>query len=168
MTHEADTLDMNRWLDLLDTTVNEVFESMLGMPCLPADPDLGQHERLKVMLSLSGKVQRNFCLYFSPDSAKTAVIAFTGDEAIEWEPLVDDALGEIGNIVIGSLKTKLDIDLVPACLSTPAISREVKVRRRAAAPGESNRYYAYLEHKLEIQLSFKVGEDSRAKAVRAL
>jgi hypothetical protein len=29
---ETDAVEMDRWLQQLDTTVNEVFEGMLGMP----------------------------------------------------------------------------------------------------------------------------------------
>jgi CheY-specific phosphatase CheX len=162
MTYEVDTLESDRWLDQLDDTVNEVFESMLGAPCLPTDPQAASKDRLKVVLRLSGQVERNFCLYFSLDFAKAAVIAFTGDEAIEWEPLVDDALGELGNIVVGRLKTKLDLDIVPVQMSSPSVSRDLPVALLASAVGNTDRDYAYLEHKLKIQLTFKVGTDSPA------
>jgi CheY-specific phosphatase CheX len=99
-------------------------------------------------------------------SAKAAVIAFAGDDSIEWEPLIDDAVVEIGNVVVVTLKRKLERGDVPVKLSVPAVYREPHVTRLDAGPGVSIHHYRFLDNKLKIQPTFNVGIETSDQAER--
>ena len=151
----TDTLDMDQWLDQLDVTISEVFTEMLGVTCLPSSSDSGEGEQFKVVLHVTGEIERTFCLYFDEAAAKAAVFAFTQDDSADWEPHVEDAVGEIGNMVIGTLKRKLLNSAMPSSLSVPTVSREKRTASSAVPEGASRRDYEFLDHTLQIRLDFR-------------
>jgi chemotaxis protein CheX len=153
-----DNLDMDRWLDQLDATMCEVFKEMLGVTCLPSATRSKGGELFKVVLHVTGEVERTFCLYFDKPAAKAAVYAFTQDDTEDWEPQVEDAVGEIGNMVIGTLKRKLLNSAMPSSLSVPTVSREERKVNKTAAAVTSRRDYQFLDNTLEIRLNFRPAE----------
>jgi CheY-specific phosphatase CheX len=144
---------MDQWLDHLDATISEVFTQMLGVTCLPSSSATQGEEQFKVVLHVTGEIERTFCLYFDQAAAKAAVYAFTQDDTADWEPQVEDAVGEIGNMVVGTLKRKLLTSSIPSSLSIPTVTREYREPPAAAVPGAS-RDYAFLDNTLEICLNF--------------
>lgn len=150
-----DNLDMERWLEQLDVTISEVFTDMLGVTCLPSASKCKGGEQFKVVLHVTGEIERTFCLYFDRSAAKAAVIAFTQDETSDWEPQVEDAVGEIGNMVIGTLKRKLLNSAMPSSLSVPTVSREQRKGASTVVPDGSRRDYEFLDSTMEIRLSFR-------------
>jgi CheY-specific phosphatase CheX len=146
--------DMARWLDQLDATISEVFEQMLGVTCLPSATASQEEEQFKVVLHVTGEIERTFCLYFDKAAAKAAVYAFTQDDTADWEPQVEDAVGEIGNMVVGTLKRKLLTSAIPSSLSIPTVSREYRETPSPVRPGSSGREYEFLDNTLEIRLNF--------------
>jgi len=151
--HDASDHDMDLWLEHLDETISEVFTQMLGVTCLPSASASQGEEQFKVVLHVTGEIERTFCLYFDKAAAKAAVFAFTQDDTADWEPQVEDAVGEIGNMVVGTLKRKLLTSTIPSQLSIPTVTREY---REPAAEGadSSGREYQFLENTLEIRLNF--------------
>lgn len=150
----AENHDMDRWLDHLDETISEVFVQMLGVTCLPSASAAQGDEQFKVVLHVTGEIERTFCLYFDKAAAKAAVYAFTQDETADWEPQVEDAVGEIGNMVVGTLKRKLLTSAIPSSLSIPTVTREYREAPPATLPGASGRDYEFLDNTLEIRLNF--------------
>ena len=146
--------EMTLWLEHLDTTISEVFGQMLGVTCLPSSSATAGEEQFKVVLQVTGEVHRTFCLYFDKAAAKAAVHAFTQEETADWEHQVEDAVGEIGNMVVGTLKRKLITSSIPSSLSTPTVSRVNRSVPSAVAPGASRRDYEFLDNTLEIRLNF--------------
>lgn len=146
---------MDRWLDQLDATISEVFQNMLGVTCLPSANRSKGGELFKVVLHVTGDVERTFCLYFDKPAAKAAVFAFTQEDTEDWEPQVEDAVGEIGNMVIGTLKRKLLNSALPSSLSVPAVSREDRKVNPATPAVTSRRDYEFLDNTLEIRLDFR-------------
>lgn len=153
----SENLEMELWLDHLDTTISEVFEEMLGITCLPTATAIKGEEQFKVVLHVTGEVERTFCLYFDQGAAKAAVFAFTQDETVDWEPQVEDAVGEIGNMIIGTLKRKLLTSALPSSLSVPIVSREQRKVLADPLTGGSRRDYEFLDNTLEISLNFQPG-----------
>jgi CheY-specific phosphatase CheX len=154
--HDPNDLEMRRWLDHLDETISEVFVQMLGVTCLPSASATQGEEQFKVVLHVTGEIERTFCLYFDKAAAKAAVYAFTQDDTADWEPQVEDAVGEIGNMVVGTLKRKLLTSAIPSQLSIPTVTRECREAPAAAAThmGASGRGYEFLDNTLEIRLNF--------------
>jgi len=150
---------MDLWLAELDATISEVFTEMLGVTCLPcACSSSKEGEQFKVVLHVIGEVERTFCLYFDKPAAKAAVFAFTQDETEDWEHQVEDAVGEIGNMVIGTLKRKLLNSAMPSSLSVPTVTREERKVNPGAPAGVSRRDYEFLDNTLEICLNFRRAE----------
>lgn len=154
---------MDRWLDQLDATISEVFVQMLGVTCLPSSSATQGEEQFKVVLHVTGEIERTFCLYFDKAAAKAAVYAFTQDETADWEPQVEDAVGEIGNMVVGTLKRKLLTSTIPSSLSIPTVTREYRDPPPAVPPGASRRDYEFLDNTLEIRLNFGSGAATQEK-----
>ena len=152
---------MDHWLDQLDVTISEVFKEMLGVTCVPSALPSKGGEQFKVVLHVTGEIERTFCLYFDEAAAKAAVFAFTQDESADWEPHVEDAVGEIGNMVIGTLKRKLLNSAMPSSLSIPTVSREQRKVGSPVPPGASRRDYEFLDHTLEIRLDFRPSDETR-------
>lgn len=152
-----DNLEMDRWLEQLDATIGEVFRAMLGVTCLPSAHPSGGDEQFKVVLHVTGEIERTFCLYFDKAAAKAAVFAFTQEETEDWEPQVEDAVGEIGNMVVGTLKRKLITSAMPSALSAPTVTRERRKPPSPVPPGalRSKREYEFLDNTLEIRLNFR-------------
>ena len=161
-----DILDMDHWLDQLDITIREVFTEMLGVTCLPSASASKGGEQFKVLLHVTGEIERTFCLYFDEAAAKAAVFAFTQDEGGEWEPHVEDAVGEIGNMVIGTLKRKVLDSAMPSSLSVPTVSRETKKPAGPIPVGASQRDYEFLDHTLEIRLDFRPSAEESTGGAR--
>lgn len=147
---------MDLWLRQLDATIGEVFSKMFGVACLPSVSASHSEEQFKVVLQVTGEIERTFCLYFDKSAARAAVFAFTQEDTEDWERQVEDAVGEIGNMVVGTLKRRLIASAIPSSLSIPTVSRVQRKPPSPSAPGalRSQREYEFLDNALEIRLTF--------------
>ncbi len=141
------------WMSHLDTAVSDVFQHMLGIPCQPAIPSANVGDQLKVAIRLSGDFDAQCTLYFTVPGARAATVAFTGDDSIHTDLLIHDAVGEIGNMIIGSLKSKLMTTLTSS-MTVPAVSREsCSVSRLNTRSNRARRNYVFMGNAMQIQLA---------------
>lgn len=109
-----------RWEVYLDRAAGEVFSTMAGVSCVPAEavPAAGQ-ETISVVIGLAGALSGSLVLRAGRRAAERMAERLTGGEA---EPaIVRDAVGEVGNMIAGAWKG-LDPKLSSGCLlSTPTV-----------------------------------------------
>jgi chemotaxis protein CheX len=106
----------------LDSTVEEVFQMMLGVACKrnPGAP-LNEPESVTAVVGFGGLLS-GACVFRSGSSTAIKIAALmTGMEFAEVDDTVKDAIGEIGNMLAGAWKGKVP-DLAANCgLSVPAV-----------------------------------------------
>lgn len=108
----------------LDAAVAEVFKLMLGMTCLPIhnEPQVGQ-ETIIVIIRFSGGVTGKCLVYLGLSAARLAMQALLKESGNICESLVDDAVGELCNMIVGNWKDRIDPRLAPVLISTPLTLR---------------------------------------------
>lgn len=110
------------WGPLLESATREVFDAMLKTPLGPAC-DVAENTEMIAMVGLTGRLAGVVSVHCTSAGAREMAArmlqgaAMDGDE----EDLARDAVGEVCNMVAGSLKTKLGAAGVDCRLSVPTI-----------------------------------------------
>lgn len=109
------------WADLIETTACGVFEMMLGSTVTRAQDALGPDGDITAMVGLAGGLCGVLSIRCSLETARLLASKMLGINSAEAESAARDALGEIANVVAGSLKTAVP-GLEDSCfLSTPTV-----------------------------------------------
>lgn len=144
---------MARWEEHLDRAVGEVFSTMAGVSCTPADGGSAtEPETISAVIGLAGALSGSLVLRAGLMAAGRIAERLTGAAA---EPaIVRDAVGEVCNMVAGAWKG-LDAKLSSGCLlSTPTVvagaSYELFSQR---APLRLERTYCFEEQRFSLTLS---------------
>jgi chemotaxis protein CheX len=151
---EATSLQ-DRWLDEIDSVVARVFQTMLLRSCDAAAAIAAVPPGISARIQLSGAVQALCVVEFPFLTAEKLTDAFLGSEDGDWDDhMIDDAVGELCNMIAGGWKGKLGT-LDPACqLSTPSISR---AGARTTPPGDATlrRTYTFEGSTFQVTLVLK-------------
>ena len=132
-------------LGIIDQTVLQVFQTMVSLEAVPGAgfanaPRSTAFSGMSGSVGLSGKVNGIVYTTFSEQSARHVAEKILGSDV--GDPEVDDAVGELTNVVSGNLKSRL-CDLGFNCtLSIPSVVRgeSIRVSAKNAALGVSNEY----------------------------
>lgn len=106
----------------LDTSVEEIFNMMLGSACFPVEePPVEEPETITSVVGFGGLLS-GACVFRSGSSAALEIAAkLTGMEFEEIDDTVKDAIGEVCNMLAGAWKGRVP-DLSANCgLSIPAV-----------------------------------------------
>jgi chemotaxis protein CheX len=108
----------------LDRAADEVFSTMMGVRCEPAEPVPEQdRETLSAVIGLAGALSGSLVLRAGRRAAERMAERLMGaaPEPAPQPALVRDAVGEVSNMVAGAWKG-LDPRLASGCLlSTPTV-----------------------------------------------
>jgi chemotaxis protein CheX len=110
-----------RWAMLMDETVAEVFDAMLGTACVPTQQADAPPPKISARVDFSGAVLGAFTVTLSDgDAVKLAEMLLAGaaDDA-----MAADAVGELCNVLAGTWKRRLKPPASSAGLSVPALQR---------------------------------------------
>lgn len=107
---------------LLDRAMEEVFGTMIGVPCSFVDgPVCADGMTLTAMIGLAGAMRGSLVLQMGVGAALRVSSLMTGMDANEVDATTLDAIGEIANMVAGAWKG-YDPELASRCfLSTPTV-----------------------------------------------
>ena len=111
------------WADLIETATRGVFEMMLGGSVVRAQHTLPPEGDITAMVGLAGGLCGVLSIRCSLETASLLASKMLGIDTTspEAEAATRDALGEIANVVAGSVKTAVP-GLEDACfLSTPTV-----------------------------------------------
>jgi chemotaxis protein CheX len=138
----------------LDSAVSEVFEMMLDRNCAPLDAEIDIDERITARIRFSGAITGECLVYASQTVAQIAAEALLGTVSEPSDPMVDDAVGELCNMIAGGWKSKLDPSQAVSLISVPAITRD-SIHDLASHPGITyNRCYAFQGNVFGVSLAF--------------
>ena len=118
--HQPDDFFSQQNLDRADQSIAKVFGCMLGLaisPCPPPTPAIGEGEERTAIVGYSGAMRGCCELQMNSASARTAATAMLGGSPVEEEESLDDAVGELCNMVAGCWR-----DSVPALSSGCALT----------------------------------------------
>jgi chemotaxis protein CheX len=106
----------------LDSSVEEVFELMMGVKCSRAMEQPPAHaESVTAVVGFGGLLSGACVLRMAGKTALTVAARMTGIEFAEVDDTVKDAIGEVCNMLAGSWKGKVP-ELAANCgLSVPAV-----------------------------------------------
>ncbi len=144
-------------LERIDQSVADCFERMLNLPCLvtQSGPLLGTIIEAKIVFS--DGTSGSCVVEASVPAADRLTDALLGSEADWDDDILDDAIGELCNIVAGGWKSRLPAGAQLCELSVPEIRRrtpgqpprEIRPDRR-----ELTRRYEFDGHQFSVTLSF--------------
>ena len=112
----------SNWLSLLEVSVREVFEIMVGsnLHAVPPDQTLPRLE-FTAMVGLAGRICGVLTLCTTAHSAALMASKMLGIEPQEADPQTWDAIGEVCNMIAGNFKNKLPGGSEPCLLSVPTV-----------------------------------------------
>ncbi len=106
------------WLPLIEVAAREVFELMLGCQLTVQDTPDEAARGVTAMVGLAGQLCGVLSVRCSAQAATLMTSRMLGVELDKVGPEVQDALGEIGNMVAGNFKNKI-AGLGDGCLLSP-------------------------------------------------
>ncbi len=110
-------------LRVIDFTVEEIFQAMLRCSCQVAGKATGDGVDIAARISFSGALEGE-CIVALPRStaARITEVLLGGED--DWsDAIIDDAVGELCNMIAGGWKSRLS-HLQSMCrLSVPSVSR---------------------------------------------
>jgi chemotaxis protein CheX len=123
----AETCAESRWIGQIDGIVAAVFHLMLGRSCGAADEAAAVQMDISAKVLFSGAVEGCCVVEFPAGAAKKLTEAFLGADGGAggaWdEAMVDDAVGELCNMIAGGWKSKLGGADGACQLSAPTVER---------------------------------------------
>jgi len=152
------SVDRKRFEEFLDRATDEVFSTMLGAPCTPAEaPPASDGGAISAVIGLAGAMSGSLVLHASSAAACRIAARMTGVEPETVDALVRDAIGEVCNMIAGAWKG-FDAVLASGCLlSTPTVvagsSYELFSQR---APVRIERHYRFEEMTLTVTIFCEV------------
>lgn len=119
--------------DMLVKSVGEVFDTMLDLSAKPAPlQDIRQTDAPMVAGSVSfiGKANGVIYVYYKASFARVLASRMlrTPDAELSSEDMIDDVIGELTNMIVGSIKSRLCDAGAPCVLSIPSVVRGQNLR----------------------------------------
>lgn len=103
-----------RWEDglreqvlVMDSAVAEVFEQMLWQTCRVSKVDTGGAERIRACITLRGAQSARCCVELPITAGDQVADALLGSEGDWDDELIEDAVGELCNMITGRVKSRL-------------------------------------------------------------
>jgi len=127
------------WLAILELSVQEVFEIMLGCQVEPLGKDEEQPRsgEFTAMVGLAGALCGILTVCCGAEAAKHIATRMLGPEIANSEGQVWDALGEICNMIAGNFKNKLAGMDGRCMLSVPTVISGGEYSFHSLADGDS-------------------------------
>jgi chemotaxis protein CheX len=106
----------------LDRAIDEVFSTMMGVGCVPADGSSGTGQgTISAVIGLAGVLSGSLVLHTGVEAAMRIAERMMGTAPVDVDGMVRDAVGEVCNMVAGAWKG-FDPALASGCLlSTPTV-----------------------------------------------
>ena len=115
------TQDQRIWQ--IDEVVADVFRMMLRQSCEVVGDAAAPGIDISAMVLLSGPIEAQCLIEFPHPTAKKLANALLGCEDACEDAIIEDAVGELCNMIAGGWKSKLGATASASDLSAPAISR---------------------------------------------
>ena len=120
---EAAPGGMGDKMDHMDAAVTEVFERMLWQSCKVAHVDCGGEERITAWIELKGSPEGRCGVEVPVCAGDQLTDALLGSEGDWDDALIEDAVGELCNMITGVMKTRMVQNDAECRISVPVVSR---------------------------------------------
>jgi chemotaxis protein CheX len=127
--------------DMLNSSISEVFTTMFQMavqPSAPTDIRGGEEALVAGSVGFVGDVNGIVYIYVKASFARTLAGRMLGmpEAEIEGDEMVNDVIGELSNMIVGAVKSRL-CDTGAACkLTIPSIVRGTNLRAEPTGTSE--------------------------------
>ena len=125
------------WQPILELSIQEVFEIMLGCSVQPAKEEQPKNGEFTAMVGLAGALCGILTVCCDRQAAKQIATRMLGPEIANSEGQVWDALGEICNMIAGNFKNKLAGMDGRCMLSVPTVVTGGEYSFHSLADGDS-------------------------------
>jgi chemotaxis protein CheX len=148
---EADAQEQDRWIEQIDDAVTEVFQLMLQQRCLIVDKaPLGQ-KNVSAKIIFSGTLEGHCTVCISIEGAYLLTDALLGAQGDWDESMIDDAVGELCNMIAGGWKSRLSSHASACNLSVPHVSR-IQAPEDFNSRKTTRKFYAFEGSVLEVAM----------------
>ena len=152
---------------LVTSAVTQIFSTMLGMELRPAP--LGSvssngDPQIAGAVGFIGRLTGVVYIYTTVPFARRITAAFLGmsDAEVESEEMINDAIGEMANMVVGQMKSRLSDRGIACALTIPSVVRGSHFSIEAITTVEGKLYnFEACGKCLIIQVLFKRTEPSQ-------
>jgi chemotaxis protein CheX len=128
----------------LDSAVSEVFEMMLATSCRPLDGEVDTVDgRIVARIQFTGSLAGECLLYASKATAEQTAGALLGPVTGSDDPMVDDAIGELCNMIAGGWKSRLGSPDSSCLISVPAVTRDKQEELNSSFEKTFSRNYSF-------------------------
>jgi chemotaxis protein CheX len=139
----------------LDSAVSEVFEMMLERSCDPMEGEVDTVVgRIVARIQFTGAVDGECLLYASPATASVTAEALLGTPSAPHDPMADDAIGELCNMIAGGWKSKLKSPEADCLISAPKVTRDGLEGYRPQFGTKFSRNYSFQGNIFGVVLAF--------------
>lgn len=149
-----------RWIGQIDGIVAAVFHLMLGRSCGETDETAVPGEVISAKVLFSGAVEGCCVVEFPAEAARRLTDAFLGAECaagVAWDDaMVDDAVGELCNMIAGGWKSRLGRQDAACHLSPPTVERREGLAEASGCDGTTvRRMYGFDGSVFQVKLTVR-------------
>ena len=152
---------------LVTGAVTEVFSTMLSMNMLPAslEPGFGNGEaHIAGAVGFVGRLSGVVYVFTTVSFARriTATLLGLQEAEIEGDEMINDAMGEMANMLVGQMKSQLSDRGMPCVLTIPSVVRGSNFSVEATTSTEGHIFsFVSGENRIFIQVLLKPSEASQ-------
>jgi chemotaxis protein CheX len=150
----------SRWIGQIDGVVAAVFHLMLGRSCGEMDEAVADGMKISAKVVFSGAVEGCCVVEFPAAAARKLTDAFLEAECgvgAAWDDaMVDDAVGELCNMIAGGWKSRLGSGDAACQLSSPTIERGMGLVEMSGCGGiRVERMYGFDGSVFRVELAIR-------------
>jgi len=142
------------WVGRLDSAVSEVFEMMLERDCAPTEKADIADPSISARILFSGSIHGECVLFASRTVAQVTAGVMLGAVSESDSPMIEDAIGELCNMIAGGWKSKLGSDEAICAISPPTISTHPTAEPGGFFEGGFRRFYCFEGHVFGVYMAF--------------
>jgi chemotaxis protein CheX len=152
---------------LVTSAVSELFSTMLGMSMLPVPlaSGFGNGEaHIAGAVGFVGRLSGVVYVFTTVSFARRITATFLGlqESEIEGDEMINDAMGEMTNMLVGQMKSRITDRGMPCVLTIPSVVRGSHFSVEAISSTEGHIYsFACMENRILVQFLLRAGETSQ-------
>ena len=152
---------------LVTGAVAELFSTMLGMNMLPASLESGfsnGEAHIAGAVGFVGRLSGMVYAFTTVSFARriTATLLGLKEAEIEGDEMINDAMGEMANMLVGQLKSRLSDRGMPCVLTIPSVVRGSNFSVEATTSTEGHIFsFVSGENRIFIQVLLKPSDASQ-------
>ncbi|HEY1171437.1 MAG TPA: chemotaxis protein CheX [Verrucomicrobiae bacterium] len=157
---------------LIGTAVSEVFGTMLNLPVAPEPKDTpikNGEPHVASSVGFIGRLTGVVFLYSTNSFAKCMTSKLLGleEHEVDGDEMVNDAMGELANMVVGNIKSRLSDRGMPCVLTIPSI---VRGQHLSIEPVSSTqrRVFSFQSHKNQLVVELLLKDVTSAEQASRL